>query len=306
MFKAKIYEGDMLKVTKKLKNKGRLYDACITDAPYHIESIVSRFGSSKSKVHTRYEQFNRLTRNFVGKNWDGGDIAFKVKTWKSIYDILKPGAYLLVFAFDKNYHKLARAVEKAGFEIRRMIIWCSAQYFPKGHHIGKKYFEQTKDASFLGFYTDIKTAYEPILMARKPLEGSNLNNLKKYKTGLLNVEATKLDNGRWPTNLIIDDRSALKQVLGNKALFFYCPKPSKKERNLYAVNNHPTVKPINLMRYLIRMTTRKGAKIIDPFTGSGSTGVAAIKEGVKFVGIERDKEYVKLARKRIRAEINKQ
>lgn len=84
---------------------------------------------------------------------------------------------------------------------------------------------------------------------------------------------------------------------GSASRFFYCPKASKKDRG--EGNNHPTVKPINLMKYLCRLVTPPNGIVLDPFCGSGSTGVAAISEGFNFIGIEREKEYVGIATKRI-------
>lgn len=130
------------------------------------------------------------------------------------------------------------------------------------------------------------------------------------------------DTGRWPANTIIDEYIA--DQLGDRAKFFYCAKASKKERNAglgdmperppeglsgrhdgslgsvtMAQNNHPTVKPIELMRYLVRLVTPPNGIVLDPFTGSGSTGIAAVLEGFRFIGIELDAGYVEIAQKRI-------
>ena len=87
---------------------------------------------------------------------------------------------------------------------------------------------------------------------------------------------------------------------GSAARFFYCPKVSKSERNQgLEKNNHPTVKPIELMKYLCRLVTPKGGTVLDPFMGSGSTGMAAVDEGFDFLGIEKEEEYFKIAKNRI-------
>ena len=88
---------------------------------------------------------------------------------------------------------------------------------------------------------------------------------------------------------------------GSAARFFYCAKASKKDRE--DGNNHPTVKPTDLMAYLCRLVTPPGGVVLDPFAGSGSTGKAAIREGFKFFGMERDTEYLKIALQRIKNEI---
>lgn len=90
---------------------------------------------------------------------------------------------------------------------------------------------------------------------------------------------------------------------GSASRFFYCAKASKKDRG--EGNNHPTVKPTDLMAYLCRLVTPPGGIVLDPFMGSGSTGKAAIREGFQFVGIEMDPEYLAIAEARIRHEANK-
>lgn len=91
---------------------------------------------------------------------------------------------------------------------------------------------------------------------------------------------------------------------GGASRFFYCPKTSKKDRNEGTDNKHPTVKPTDLMLYLIRLITPKGGTTLDPFMGSGSTGKASIRGGFDFVGIEREKEYMEIAEARIQYEID--
>ena len=86
---------------------------------------------------------------------------------------------------------------------------------------------------------------------------------------------------------------------GSAARFFYCAKANKKDRNEGAANNHPTVKPTSLMRYLVRLITPPNGTVLDPFTGSGSTGKAAVLEGFNFIGIEQSAEYVQIAKARI-------
>ena len=140
------------------------------------------------------------------------------------------------------------------------------------------------------------------------------------------MNTTEIDgrdaSGRWPANVIFDEEAAL--LLGEPSRFFYTAKASKSEREagLYyeewrvingvgalrdgdrqsetgRANHHPTVKPLSLMRYLVRLVTPKGGKVLDPFMGSGSTGCAAVLEGFDFVGIDITPEYVAIAQKRI-------
>jgi len=185
-----------------------------------------------------------------------------------------------------------------------------------------------------GWGTALKPAHEPIVMARKPLPGTVAENVLKHNTGALNIDGSRFsENNRWPANLIHDGSEEATQNMGDAARYFYCAKASKRDRNegleemplltggeatnradgSAGVNNpragagrtggnrntHPTVKPTDLMRYLVRLVTPPGGTVLDPFAGSGSTGKAAGLEGFAFVGIEKEEEYVELARARI-------
>jgi len=233
-----------------------------------------------------------------------------------------------------------------------------------------------------GWGTALKPAYEPIILARKPLVGTVAANVTKFGTGALNIDACRIANlspgkqdrsdepsvdargpddntdfrlaggprggsvrGRWPANVILDDeagamldaqsgqvgqlgpqltgrepsvdesgrvtglrhRVAQKQRhcdVGGASRFFYCAKVSKAERGEFyspggeKLAGHPTVKPLALMRYLIKLAAPPGGVVLDPFMGSGTTGVACAAEGFGFVGIESDASYVEIAKQR--------
>jgi DNA modification methylase len=183
-------------------------------------------------------------------------------------------------------------------------------------------------AQWQGWGTALKPALEPITLARKPFKGTVAANVLQHGTGALNIDGCRVgDNannphtatgpaqpggfamqssglgstvqGRWPANLIHDGSDEVEAVLGEAMRFFYCPKPSKAERG--EGNAHPTVKPVGLMRYLCRLVTPPGGIVLDPFCGSGTTGVAAALEGFDFAGIEREAEYLEIARRRLEA-----
>jgi DNA modification methylase len=189
-----------------------------------------------------------------------------------------------------------------------------------------------------GWGTALKPAHEPIVMARKPIEGTVAENTLQYGVGGLNIDGTRIQmqdgdkmdirrynayhdtfnsyedgesakgkeyvvaephaGGRWPANVIINEEGDEEWKR-----YFYCPKASKKDRD--EGNIHPTVKPTDLMKYLIRLVTPKDGIVLDPFMGSGSTGKAAMQEGMWFVGIEREKEYYEIAKQRIEHEMDK-
>jgi DNA modification methylase len=258
--------------------------------------------------------------------------------------VLKPGSYLAAFADPRSAHRLALGLEEAGFELRDVLMWLHSQGIPA---------PSKRDA---GRSPALKPAYEPIVLARKPLAGSLDNNLTTYGTGALNVDACRViatscveqgrsrsraptlvsGEGRWPSDVLLShgprctrtacERDCPIHLLGDRHRFFYCAKTQRREReagcehlprrtiqtfNLgrpkeverakthLVANTHPTVKPIDLMRWLVRLLTPKDGLVLDPFTGSGSTGAAAVLEGARFHGIERDPSYVPIARARI-------
>jgi|TARA_R110002012_G_scaffold82999_1_gene209263 DNA modification methylase len=404
-----LLNGDCIEEMQKLIDDGIQVDSIVTDPPYHLQSIVDRFGKEDSAPaqHGTDGAFARASKGFMGKEWDGGDIAFRQETWELAMKLLKPGGHLLAFSASRNYHRMAVAIEDAGFEIRDQIMWIYGSGFPKSLNIGKavdkkqgndrvavgertrnvKPFDDdngwnsnntngnhiyTKgNSEWEGWGTALKPAHEPIVLARKPIsEKTIIDNVLKHGTGGINIDEcrvelrkgektekkpTKLISstvnfnasemrgsvdskwklGRFPANVMHDgsdvitkefpqtgkfgsvkpiDKQKTNDVFGkynevkefqayddegSAARFFYCPKTSKSERG--EDNSHPTVKPIALMRYLCRLVTPKGGTVLDPFMGSGSTGMAAKDEGFEFIGIEREKEYFEIAEKRIKA-----
>jgi hypothetical protein len=129
-----------------------MFHACVTDPPYHLTSIVKRFGKEgsapakafgnsnmhdKTFVNPNAKQYVRLTKGFMGKQWDGGDIAFRPETWEQVLRILKPGGHLLAFSGTRTYHRMACAIEDAGFEVRDCISWLYGSGFPKSHDVSK-------------------------------------------------------------------------------------------------------------------------------------------------------------------------
>jgi hypothetical protein len=178
-----------------------------------------------------------------------------------------------------------------------------------------------------GWGTALKPALEPITMARKPLSGTVAETVLQYGTGAINVDGCRIEaekatgwggggsklyegglsrdggearlttSGRWPANIIHDGSNEAALALKSGARFFYTAKAGKDDRE--TDNNHPTVKPTMLMAYLCRLVTPPGGTVLDPFMGSGSTGKAATVNGFRFIGIERDPEYHKIAMARI-------
>jgi site-specific DNA-methyltransferase (adenine-specific) len=267
------------------------FDSVVTDPPYHLTSIAKRFTNSTEAKYGKDGSFQRLSKGFVGHAWDGGDIAFTTDLWKEVYRTIKPGAVLLAFAATRNYHRMATAIEDSGFEIFDMINWIYGSGFPKRKNL-------------------LKPAHEPIVMARKgvnkPLNldecrvgdfeqdtSKNRRNTQEeqiFKGGWKGDKGGEVVKGRWPANVIHD---GLEE---DWSKYFYCSKASKKEKD---DTNHPTVKPIDLMRYLVKLVTPKDGLVLDPFAGTGTTGEACILEGRNYYLIEKTKEYISDIEKRI-------
>ena len=267
------------------------FDSVVTDPPYHLTSIAKRFTNSTEAKYGKDGSFQRLSKGFVGHEWDGGDIAFTTDLWKEVYRTIKPGAVLLAFAATRNYHRMATAIEDSGFEIFDMINWIYGSGFPKRKNL-------------------LKPAHEPIVMARKGVNKSlnldecrvgdfeqdtskNRRNTQEeqiFKGGWKGDKGGEVVKGRWPANVIHD---GLEE---DWSKYFYCSKASKKEKD---DTNHPTVKPIDLMRYLVKLVTPKDGLVLDPFAGTGTTGEACILEGRNYYLIEKTKEYISDIEKRI-------
>lgn len=350
-------------------------DCIVTDPPYGLTSITKRSGEDGSSA--------RLSKGFMGKEWDGSGIEYNVEMWEKCLKVLKPGGYLLAFGGSRTYHRIACAIEDAGFEIRDCIMWLYGSGFPKSMNIGlavdKKLGNESKvigegrsggtsrayqsletttagayqlkeaQNEWKGWGTALKPSYEPILVARKPFKGSLVDNVLKYGVGGLNIDECRVpitdekdakeyhfnnngnmrtvkedgerlgaydggwkiqkeerenpSGGRFPANIILDTQEGEEW-----RRYFYCAKASRKDRDegLDSPNTHPTVKPTVLMQYLVRLVSPKGATILDPFMGSGSTGKAVAYENkergadYKFIGIEKDPEYCKIAEARIK------
>lgn len=157
-------------------------DACVTDPPYHLTSIVKRFGGANA-AQAQYGTdgaYRRASAGFMGKTWDGGSIAQDPATWAAVYRVLKPGAHLLAFSGTRTQHRMVCAIEDAGFEVRDQIGWAFGSGFPKSHNQPG------------GWGTALKPAWEPICVARKPLIGTVAANVLQYGTGALNIDGCRI------------------------------------------------------------------------------------------------------------------
>lgn len=407
----KIIHADALATLKRARPEG--VDAIVTDPPYEL--------------------------GFMGKTWDSSGIAYSVAFWTECLRVLKPGGHLLAFGGTRTYHRLAVAIEDAGFEIRDSIHWVYGSGFPKSQNVSKaidkaagaerevvgrreptggvvsssgsnfrddgwqpnkeKLLAITAPATpearrWDGWGTALKPSHEPIVVARKPLGGTVARNVLEHGTGAINVDGcrvglsgekpptgsgdrrgsdtyaqdewtrTQMANGgnvtpafgRWPTNLVLthpdcddvcaddcpvaemDRQSGIQkdgvavqrnrkgekpnsvygkygtttddQGYGGEGgasrffpVFRYQAKAAKKERPVVQLDDrkisHPTVKPVALMRWLVRLVTPPGGVVLDPFAGSGTTIEAAELEGFRAIGIEADDDSILLINERM-------
>jgi hypothetical protein len=348
----KVITGDCVEVMRTLPD--RSVDAIVSDPPYGL--------------------------SFMNRGWDHEVPGPGV--WAECLRVIKPGGYLLAFGGTRKFHRMTCAIEDASggpdtWEIRDCIMWLYGQGMPKVGDVGKAIDKAGGDGDdHDGWSAALKPAWEPIIVARRSLEGTLLANVVAHGTGAMNIEACRIGDGKrvpasvsrhqhdivyggfkspdgltsgfdpnvgqYPANLVLDEAAAAQldaqvgplrsggiaagqarganQVFGKMdgagvaprswsarddvppSRFFYCAKATRRERNLGVVDNrHPTVKPLRLMRWLVRLVARRGGLVLDPFTGSGTTGVACWLEGVDFLGIELDPTHAEVARRRIEA-----
>jgi site-specific DNA-methyltransferase (adenine-specific) len=470
-----LHAGDCREVLEQLEENS--IDSCVTDPPYHLTSIVKRFGGTDAAPAQFGSdgRYARASAGFMGKIWDGGDVAFRPEVWAAVYRVLKPGAHLVAFGGTRTFHRMACAIEDAGFEIRDTVSWLYGSGFPKSHDVSKG-IDRRKDWAALpqlqqairtarqgldisqseaarrmglipadedlggggfmwfetgmrmptreqwprlkatlgisdgfdgcfeaaereitgtveewrnrsnyaltsadgfrrdmpatdaarqweGWGTALKPACELIVLARKPLsEGTVAANVLRWGTGAINVDGCRVAgggpnghggprtsalheggqqigiedykqhlSGRWPANVVHDGSDEVTAAFpesdhargntsptkrgdsdlgwmnggisptdsgdsGSAARYFYTAKADAMDR---VGSRHPTIKPLDLMQWLVRLVTPKGGTTLDSFAGTGTTGEAAWREGMRALLIEAEPEYQADIRRRM-------
>lgn len=433
-----LFHNDCLEVLKDIEDN--TIDSLVTDPPYGLSDHTPKDVMNCLSAWMEGKEYTINKKGFMSMQWD--NFVPSPMLWKEVLRVLKPGAHALVFTGARTYDLMGISLRLAGFEIRDTIMYTYGSGFPKGLNIGKgienkenldEDIKRELLEQYNGWRTHLKPAYEPIILCRKPMEGTIVDNTIEYGTGGINIDDSRVEidysvddmkrevkrnvreadsdwtyhsgfrnetnnytgvseEGRFPTNLIHDGSEEVlkcfpeskgqqgdvtgkepshtgdentvcygefKRIYSKKrnetakssSRFFkccpdddiedfevksiiYCPKASNKDRNegceelktkkmgfsngaqihgegydkgqgiglnkvIERKNTHPTVKPNSLMRYLCKLITPKDGIILDPFMGSGSTGKAAIQEGFKFLGIEKEEEYIIISEKRI-------
>jgi len=268
-------------------------DCIITDPPYFIDGMGDDWNDDK--LNKRASKAGVIGGLPVGMKFDtkqGKNLQeFLEPICKEFIRVLKPGGFCIIFSQARLYHRMAIAVENAGFEVRDMLGWKyegQAKAFSLNHFIKKRNDLSENEKNKLiqdlnGLKTpQLKPQIEPMVLAQKPKDGTFLDNWIKYNTGL--VDITESLDGKFPGNII---------------------EISKKDKdNQYDKKvEHLTVKPVKLISHLVKLFTREGQTILDPFLGSGSHGVASLINNRNFIGYEIEEKYFNIAKERLE-EIN--
>jgi site-specific DNA-methyltransferase (adenine-specific) len=183
-----LHVGDCLDVLAEMPENS--VDSVVCDPPYHLTSIVKRFGGEGAAPAKAKESgaFQRASAGFMGKAWDGGDIAFRVETWAAVLRVLKPGGYILAFASSRGFGRMSVAIEDAGFITHPMIGWIFGSGFPKATRIKAEGFDGQRYGG-----QALKPALEPIYMGQKPFsEDTGTANILRWGTGAVNIGACRI------------------------------------------------------------------------------------------------------------------
>lgn len=413
-----VHHGDCVEILRGLPSGS--VDSIVTDPPYGIRFMGQAWDGADIARRTQRGRDNGAQAPDGARGPHGGYRSASVEAGRysrSLRDawafqewcgewaseclrVLKPGGFLLAFGGSRTWHRLACAVEDAGFEVRDSIAWLYGSGFPKSVDVARAidarlglldarpvHGEKTvpdaglvrpafaggaysgragatphrtvpvssaasaASAAWEGWGTALKPGFEPCVVARRPLDGTVADNVLDHGVGAIHVDACRIHSagsegrdytirrlksgaelarsggpwhsedagetytgrtkdGRWPTNVVLDEESARAldagaeySDSGGPSRFFpafrYEAKASADERPSVGGVSHPTVKPIALMRWLVRLVTPYGGVVLDPFAGSGTTMEAAVAEGMRAVGVEREESYLPLIASRL-------
>ena len=297
-----ILHNDCLIELEKLEDNS--IDCVITDPPYFIDKLDSGWSSTQIESDKKNSHIKHLPK---GMKFDKSQVKnlydYYLNLSKILFRKMKPGAYFLSFSSPRLYHSIAMSCEIAGFEIRDMINWVYTQSMPKGmsvsHIIERMDLTQEEKEKIKEEYKEFKTpqirsCFEPICVAMKPINKLTfIQNELQFKTGLLDFsQKVGISGDRVPANIITTEEYT--EVYDKN---FLVSKPSKAEKG--ENNTHITVKPLQLMEHLIKLFSKEGALIVDPFLGSGTTALACKNTNRRCIGIELNEEYYEICKSRL-------
>lgn len=296
-----IYNADCVKEIIKLEDNS--IDCIITDPPYFIHNLDDKWNSKKINNSSMSTHINNLPSGMkFNKNQTKKLYDYYLELSKILYKKIKPGGFFLSFSSPRLYHSIACACDHAGFEIRDMINWVYTKSIPKGmsvsHFINKMDIDENTKTELINKYKNHKTpqirsCFEPICVAFKPIEGSFVENEIKFNTGLVDFsQKVGINHDKVPTNVIT---TSLQDTIYDKN--FLVSKPTKEEKGEF--NKHITVKPLILIEHLVKLFSKEGALILDPFLGSGTTAVACKNTNRNCIGYELNSEYFEICNKRL-------
>lgn len=286
--------GDCLDLTKEIDDNS--LDAVITDPPYFLDGMEDNWNKDMTGRKTTAKQTVSSLRG--GMKFDkkqGLNFQKYMNNYaKLVFSKIKPGGWFIAFSAPRLYHRLAVGVEDAGYEIRDMWEWLYTQNQMKAmgllNTLNKDESLSCEDKEWLleelplWKTPQVKSCFEPIVLAQKPREGTFYDNWKKYHIGLINVKSNVGSENNMSTCNVMTTES-ISDIL-DKA--FLVSKPTKKEKGN---TKHLSVKPLHLMKHIISCTVPEGGLVLDPFNGSGTTGIAVIQANRRFIGFEKNQEY---------------
>jgi len=332
--RAQVFLGDTVAVLPLLPAAS--VDSVVTDPPYGLGFADQEWDGAKGFRES-------LTDMDTSGMSDGEVFQAWCAAWAAgALHVLRPGGHLAAFGGTRTWHRLVAGVEAAGFEVRDQIAWLYATGMPKSMDISRaidahlgavredRIVERSETGGVLGrtsrvvaqgepvtpeakamagWGTGLKPGFEPILIARKPVEGSIVNNVLVHGTGGLDIDAARFGDGRWPVNVAlegsvadrIDSQSGFTpgKVSERFPVFHYDGKAPQSERPKAFGVAHATVKPLSLMRWLVHLVTPRRGVVLEPFAGSGSTIEAALLDGFRVIAVEKDESFLPLIRARL-------
>jgi len=296
----KIITGNALEMLPQIEDNS--VDIVLTDPPYFLDKLDNNWNHKKISNKNNQQIIKSLPAGMKFDRQQGVNFYnWFLDVSKELFRVLKPGGFFFSFSSPRLYHRLASAVDDAGFMIRDCFLWVYTQNQAKAmslNHLIDKLNVNKKTKNKLkkelsGWKTpQIKSCFEPIIMAQKAPEKTFLENMLKNEVGLFNTNI-KVGENMFPSNILTIEN--INEVMDKN---FLVGKPTKKEKGHF--NFHMTVKPLAICEQLIKLSAfSKNAVVLDPFLGSGTTAIAAKNMGKNFIGIDSNSEYVRIAYKRI-------